>query len=412
MAEITTLGRLRVAVESSFATDGTGTIGNFFSVRVDVGAFKEPGPNYAQIPVDPLRSFRGEERKNELGFQNGTLEAGGQLCSIGTEIGNGVTTTKDGISKLGEQILGGYRTGEGSVFASGTGVGGGIVSAADGAQFPEGQMVFVETTNGSGLFNAAIIDTRSTDTLTWFPELPADPGASAKILNTQMLYETDQPQGTVQWLAEVTKDRDHIYNYMGCTGTLSIEMPLGEAMRWSTQQQVTKWLHDDELAGAQGGSALSIGYAYDAGTPVILRGTSIHFGPASAATRVTPTVLDFSLDLGITKVPVPSFNGVEGRAGYEAAPGKVTGTITVLAGTETYKDALAARTLYRIMAQAGNTGGKQIAIYLPNVQITGIEYGEMNGLATEKLAFLCLPADHFTDQSTDVLRSRFYIGRG
>lgn len=412
MAEITTLGRIRVATEVAFATDGTGTMANFYSVRTDVGSFKEPGPNYAQIAVDPLRSFRGEQRVNELGFQNGTLEAGGQLCSVGTEIANGVTPTKNGFAKLAEQILGGYRTGEGSVIASGSSVAGCSVSGGDGAQFPEGQLIFVETPAGSARYYPAIVDTRSTDAITWLPELPSDPGTGAKILNTLMNYETDQPQGTVQWLAEVTKDRDHIYNYMGCTGTLGIEWNLGEAVRWSTQQQVTKWLHDDELAGAQGGSALSIGYSYDAGTPVVGRGNSIHFGPASAATRVTPTVLDFTVDLGVTKTPIPSHNGVEGRAGFEAAPGQVTGTITVLAGTETYKDAHAAQTLYRIMAQAGNVGGKQIALYLPRVQITAIAYEDMNGLAVEKLSWLALPADHFTDQSTDVLRSRFYLGQG
>lgn len=411
MAEITNIGRIRVATELAWATDGTGTMGNFFSVRTDAGSFKEPGPKRATHAVDPIRSFRGEKRKQELGFKNGTLDAGGQLCSVGTEIANGVTTTKDGISKLFESTCGGYRTGEGSTVASGAGIGGAVVSASDGAQFLEGQLIFVEV-GTTALYLPVIVDTRTTDTLTWFPELPAAPSVGGKILNTQMIFETDQPTGTTQWLAEVTRDRDHIFLYLGCAGTLALEWPLGAPVKWSTQQQVASWLHDDEIAGVQGGSALTIGYSYDAGTPVIGRGNSIHFGPASAATRVTPTVLDFTFDAGISKTPIPSHNGVEGRAGYETPSGEPGCTITVLAGTETYKDALEAQTLYRIMAQAGNVGGKQIALYLPNVQIIDIEEGETGGFATEKLTCVCLAADHFTDQSTDVLRSRFYLGRG
>jgi hypothetical protein len=412
MAEITTIGRVRIAVESTFATDGTGTIGNFFSVRVDQGSFKPAGPKRAQIPVEPLRSFRGQKRANALGFKHGTLEAGGQLCSIGTEIANGVTTTKDGISKLFEQLFGGYRTGEGSVVATATSTTEIIVSGGDGGQFLAGQLIFVETAVGSALYIPAVVVTRSTDTLTLTPAMPAGAGAvGAKVLNTQMVFESDQPTGTVQWLAEVTRDRDHIYLYMGCTGSVSFEWPLGEAVKWSTSQQVTSWVHDDELAGAQGGSSLSI-YSLDAGTPVIGRGNSVFFGPSAVSTRVTPTVLDLTFNPGMSYTPVPSHNGVEGRAGYEAMSGTPGGTITLLAGTETYRDAFEAQTVYRILAQAGNVGGKQIALHLPNVVITDISFEEMNGMLVEKLTYECLPADGFADQSTDVLRSRFYLGRG
>ncbi len=413
MGEITSIGRVRLAVESTFGGDLTGDMNNFFSIRTDAGRWKASGPKRARITVDPLRSFRNQKYPNERGFKNGQLETGGQLCSVGTEIANGVTTTKDGISKLFESILGGYRTGQGSVVATFNSTTEIIVDSGDGAQMLAAQLLFVETAVGSGLYVPTFAQSRSTDTLTLGVALPAGAGAvGCKVLNVQMVYETDKPVGTVQWLAELTRDRDRIMLYAGCFGTLGLEWPLGDAVKWSTTQQTTTWFHDDELATPQGGSGLSIGYAYDAGTPVIGRGNSIHFGPANSTTRVTPTVLEFTIDLGIAQTPIPSHNGVDGRAGYEANPGETTATITVLAGTETYKDAHEAGTEYRVLAQAGNLGGKQIALHLPRVQITDIEETEMNGLDVEKLTLLCLPANGFADQATDVLRSRLYLGRG
>ncbi len=409
MAEITRNARVRAAVEAAFATDGTGTMGDFFQLRVD--AIEPPRSAAAPIEVDPLRSFRGQEYPTEFGFAHAQLTASGDLVSVGTAIGNGVTTTKDGLSKMLEVILGGYRTGEGSVVASGASATSFSVSSGDGAQLLDGQIVFIETTSSSSRYLANVIATRSTDALTTLFDHSSTPATSADVLNTQMVYETDKPVGTLQWLVEYTRDRDDIFLYVGCNGNLTLTWPLGQKVTWSTQQQVTKSIHDDELATPQGGSALAI-YSVDAGTPCIANAGGIHFGPASATTRVTPTVLEFTFDPGIAWQEVPSFNGVEGRAGYEALPGKPMGTITVLAGTETYKDARDAGTIYSLLAQAGNVGGKQLALFCPRVQIVNIEPAEVNGLAGEKITFECLAASQFPDQSTDVRRYRWALGRG
>lgn len=408
MAEITRIGRVRVASESTFGADGTGTIGNFFGVRVDT--IEAPGPVKPALEVDPLRSFRGQEYVSEFGPIRGQLTAGGDLCSIGTAIANGVTTTKDGISKLFEKIVGGYRTGEGSDVASGASATSFSVSAGDGAQLLDGQIVAIETTNGGGTFLANVIATRSTDALTTLFDHSGTPATGADVLNSQMIYETDQPTGSVQWLVEHTRDRDDIYLYLGCQGNLSLTWPLGGKVTWQTQQQVTKYLHDDELATPQGGSSMSI-YSLDAGTPVIANAGSIHFGPASATTRVNPTVLEITFDPGIAWQEIPSFNGTEARAGWEQLTGKPMGTITVLGGTETYKDARDAQTIYSLLAQAGTTGGKMLALFCPRVQIVGIEEVEVGGLKCEKLTFECLAASQFPDQSTDVRRYRWALGR-
>lgn len=410
MAEITRIARVRVIDESSFATDRTGSIGSFWGMRLD--SVQAPRAAVQAHDVDPLRSFRGQEYASEFGFTRAQLTAGGDLVSVGTAIANGVTTTKDGISKLFEQILGGYRTGEGSDVASGASATSFSVSAGDGAQLLDGQIIFIESANGSGIFRANVVATRSTDALTTvLDHVDGTPATSADVLNTQMVYETDKPAGSLQWLVEFTRDRDDIFLYLGCQGNLQITWTLGGKVTWSTTQDVSRVLHDDELATPQGGAAMSV-YTVDSGTPVVAKNNSIHFGPASASTRVNPTILEFTFDPGIAWQEIPDFQNASGRAGFEALTGKPMCTITVLAGTETYKDARDAGTIYTVLAQAGYTGGKQLALFLPRVQIVGIEAVEVNGLACEKLTCECLAASQFPDQSTDVRRYRWALGRG
>lgn len=415
MAEITKVARTRVFVESSPGADATGTIGNGFDVRLD--SIEAPRSTKAQLDVDPLRTFRGQEYATEFGFAHTQLTASGDVVGIGTAIADGVTTTKDAISKVWEQILGGYRTGEGSNVASAASATSFDVSSGDGAQFLDAQIIGIETTNGGGIFLANVVATRSTDALTTVLDHSSTPATSADVLNSQMVYETDKPVGTLQWLVEYTRNRNDIFLYLGCNGNLSITWPLGGKVTWSTQQQVTKVLHDDEIATPQGGSALTV--VTHTGSPIVAKagsntdggGGSIHFGPASATTRVNPTVLELTFDPGIAWQEVPSFNGTEGRAGYEALPGKPMGTITVLAGTETYKDARDAGTIYTLLAQAGTTGGRILALFCPRVQIVNIEPADVNGLACEKITFECHAASQFPDQSTDVRRYRYAFGR-
>lgn len=409
MGYIRKIARVRAAEEVAFGTDGTGTMGNFYGVRCDT--IEAPPPvKRARLKVDPLRSFRTQESAEEFGFAHGQLSLGGDMCSIGTEIANGVTTTKDGMSKVLEKCIGSYRTGEGSVVATGTSETEFIVDAGDGAQMLAAQLVLVETAAGSARYTPFVVGTRSTDTLTGLVDLPAAPAVGAKVLNTQMIYESDDPTATLQWLVEYF-DRDDIALYAGAIGDLSLTFENGAKVAWSSTQQFTLSIHDDELAGVQGGSALAV-FSHDAGTPVVARGGSVHFGPAAATTRVTAEVAKIELAPSIAWTFTDSFNGVEGRSGVKAMIGEPMCSVFVRAGTETYKDAYAAGTKYRLLGGFGNVGGKTIVLHLPNMQIVDIDREEMNGIWYEKLTCKLLAADTFADQSADALRSRYYIGRG
>lgn len=417
MAEITQIARVRGAVENaaSFGTDLTGSIGSFQTIRAD--SVSAPRWNQEQLATEPLRSFRVQRYATEHGFTRGQISIEGDLVSTGTELNKDATATEDALSYVLETIAGGYvaggsaGSGAGSLVASGASTTGVTVTAAQGARFDKlGIPVAVETGSASGFFEVTEIKTVSTDALTFTRALTFTPAVGAKVINAQVIYPTDQPAKTLQWLVEHTRDRDNIFLYLGCQGTLSITWTLGQKVRWSTQQQITKIMHDDEIATPQGGSAMSV-YAVTGSSPVIARAGTISFNPSTATTRVAPGIAELSIDLGLAWNEVPSFNGVEGRAGFEAAPGTPSFKIKVPHDAETYKDALTAQTPYRLIAQAGNVGGRMLAFCAPYCQIVEITPTQVNGLEYDEITCIMLADASLADQSDDVRRRPWALAR-
>lgn len=417
MAEITQIARVRAAVENSasFGTDLTGTINSFQTIRAD--SVSAPRWNQEQLPSEPLRSFRVQRYVTEHGFTRGQISIEGDLVSTGVELNKDATATEDALSYVLETILGGYvaggsaGSGAGSLVASGASTTGVTVTAAQGARFDKlGIPVAVETGSASGFFEVTEIKTVSTDDVTFTRALTFTPAVGAKVINAQVVYPTDQPAKTLQWLVEHTRDRDNIFLYLGCQGTLTITWALGQKVRWSTQQQITKIMHDDEIATPQGGSAMSV-YAQTGSAPVIARAGQISFNPSTATTRVAPSVAELTIDLGLAWNEVPSFNGVEGRAGFEAAPGTPSFKIKVAHDAETYKDALTAQTPYRLIAQAGNSGARMLAFCAPYCQIVEITPTQVNGLEYDELTCIMLADASLADQSDDVRRRPYCLAR-
>lgn len=402
--------RQRFAVESAVSVDGTGTIGNFKDIRATTTEL--PGEVQEFVADGRVRAKRVLGPPQQLGFQRGAFNIGGQLVSTGVELNAAASPSQDELSTLLGAILGGYTAAAGSLVASGSSTTGVTVTASQGSRFPEGTIVGVETAVGSGIFEATSIDTRSTDALTFSHALSFTPAVGAKVINAQLLYETDQPTSTVQWLIE-SEDRNAIFLFRGCQGNLGITWPLGGELAWTSQMQFAGWLHDDELATPQGGSAMSV-WTPPGSPPVIARSGSIVFTPTAGTTRTTPQIASLTFDPAITWQAVESFNAlVGGRAGYERVVGQPMATIQIprSEAAETYKDAMAAGTTYRLFAQAGNAAGRIVVLHCPTVQIVGIAPASVNGLDYVTLSLMCLPDATLTDQSTDLLRAPYRIAR-
>lgn len=419
MAARSGIARLRV-LRDNWATasvDGTGTIGNLLDVRVMEA---EPTLGLATFRDQRVVARLTERPLDSIGFKSGGLQLTGHLVSTGTaaDASTAVPTTTlwDAILYA---IAGGSETpgtgGQGSLVAAGTSVQQIDVTASQGARFSEGSIVLVETGVSTGLYQAARVQSVSTDTLVFAVDLSFTPSVGARVLNTRVVYEANTTgDETLQFLWE-GEDRDDIWLLMGCfCGDLQISWQSGQELTWSTTITAADWEHDDNIATPQGGSALASATHTGSG-PVIAKAGNAVFGPNTGAgsTRVTPAIDAFTFTPNLTRQVIESLNGVNGIGGHERVRAEPATLVVELPFTdETYHDARDARTEYYFMAQAQNVGGSTVVLECPSLQIVNVEKFLRNGLRYLRLTCMCREDSTITSPATGVETATWRLAGG
>ncbi len=258
------------------------------------------------------------------------------------------------------------------------------------------------------------MSTRSTDTLAFQHQFGFTPAVGAKVLGAQLIFPTSAPSGSLQWLFD-SYQRDAIINAIGCQGDLKIEWTLGQLVMWSSSMKAASWIYDANLSTPQGGAGLGVitAVSYGGGLPIPATAGSIVISPTGGTLRTLPQVTKLEFDLGLTKVPLDSFNAMDtgGIAGYSLVPGPVTGTFQVPRDSIVYETARDNGTGYRIFAQAGNTPGNMLCIAFPNVRITGVKPVDKGGLQYVDVTWLAGMNEGSTDQSSDQRAAPWYLAR-
>lgn len=409
------VARLRASIESTFGADRTGTIGNFYDIRSM--AMQMPEPAVAQLADERLRQKVWEQPLNVQGFRSAAFDVKGHLTSHGLTLTNGVANTKDALSKVLEVLAGGYVGSTGTLVASGASTTGFVVTGGEGATagIDPGVLAPVETALASGIYTVGQVSTRSTDTLAFTNAFGFTPAVGAKVLGAQLIYPTSAPTGSLQWLFD-SYERTNILALLGCQGDLKVEWTLGQLITWSSSQKAASFFYDAEIATPQSGAALGVTNAvsYDGSAPIPATAGSIVFAPSGGTLRTLPSVSKLEFTLGLKWVQVDSFNAMStmGIGAWVLVPDAVTGTIQVPRDSLTYQAARDAQTPYRILAQAGNTPGKMLAMSFPDIQITSVKPVDRNGLQYSDIGWTALMNAHATDQSTDVRAAPWYLMRG
>lgn len=394
MAQRTPLQRVRVGVEpaGSFAVDLTDTIGDLTDLRFNSAVLSR---TTTVLQDEAVVQALHQRRVIHRGFKGATLDISGDLVPLSAAYDADATPAQDLLSKVLESMCAttATRAAGSTVEASPSPTTTGFsVAAGHGSRVESFRPVLVETTATSERYelNAIADGGVSTDALTFASAFSFTPASGAKVLNCELITPGTlavASQTSLQFLVE-GEDRDMIWLALGAQGPLAIEWPLGGHVRWSSQFMAANWLHDDEISTPQGGGALAVA-TLTGGTPVVANAGSIVLAPTGATTRVTPTIAELTMNLGMSWQPVDSFNGTQGKAQMAFVRGEQpTVSCLVLADDEGYVDAFAAGTTYRLLAQAGNTGAGTVGMYWPTLELIAeptIE--DRNGLAWWRLQF-------------------------
>lgn len=410
--EIQGLARLRASIEpaGSYAVDRTGTINNFFDLRFIEA---EPTPGLQRLRDERVVQRLWTRNLDQFGLKSHGFDFRGHLVSIGAELDAAGAAVQDSISKVFEAMAGGYSAFAGSLVASGASTTGVTVTAGQGGRFPAGQICAVETAVGSGLYEIVKIKQQAVDGLTFATALSFAPAVGAKLLGGHVLYPTDLAPSAAKHIQLLWEghDRDDIWLLLGCQGSLGIEWQLGQLVMWTAQFRGSKWLHDDDIAGPQGGAALAAG-TYDGGKPIPCKAGSVVLTPMASTARTLPHVDGIEFTTGITWQMVPSYNGPEGTAQQVLVRGEPSLVTYVPIEDESWHDVRDAQTKYQFLAQAGNTGAGTIGLECGCIQLVDVARQIRNGMRYWQLTWQVLEDENATDQTTDLRRAPWRIFRG
>lgn len=397
------VSRSRFNVETTFGVDGTGTMANFFDLRhMDAELTRDD----VMVPDETVVQRQFQQRLDVAGPPKCSYPLSAYLTGTNEAITDGVTATPTAQSKVMEAILGGYSAPEGSLVeaAPSPTTTGCTVTAGDGVRFLEGQIIGLTV---SGVVYPRVVASRATDAITWWPALPSAPAGGSVVHNSQTVFPQDRPSASLAVLVEHAVARGNIWLGMGMQGDLTIDLTRGQLAKWGSSLVGVKYLHDDELATPQGGSAIAAA-AYDGTLPVVISGAALHFGP-EASSALANVAGDLTLNLAREWTEVPQHDGIEGVAQWHVARSRITAELTLPFADETYHDAWRAQTKYRALYHFGTAAANIVAAALTNVQITRVEPADFNGLRGQKLSLLCLENED-GDLTTEQGRAPFLVG--
>lgn len=386
--EVHSVQRLRVWSESSFATDGTGTLGNYTDVPMREGS----GTMTLTLDsLDPMQSVqsRYEYREEVLGKRSATLQFTLNLAPTGTAAAASTAAVQGALGLLLKATMGGETLGTGTTFTGGTATQPTVTSAAGFAA--GGAIGWV---NASGILEVREIESIASTTITLKHAFSGAPQNANVAYAAATYYFTEDPQESLQFIVEGVEEQDRwvLLGGQAVGGvTLAID-PSGAALP-SVQFSMTfaNWLSSTECAGTITGA---LGTAtYTNYNPIVGFAGELRAFTVGASTLVTSSLVHcsaLSFAPKIAYVPVTSPSGTNTvyrwRASRVSPP--VEGSFTTFFSDYTWWTARANKTDVDIAYQMGQAAGSAALITAPTVQIINPQrVADGNQLAGQTVAF-------------------------
>lgn len=407
--ELSPLKRLRCWQESSFCTDGTGTLGNYMDVPAIEGSLTA---KWDQAMLDPkyLQQYPHGRATQVLGPKGGELSFSMNLCSTGSAAGNATAFSESPLGRILEVIFGGENLSTGDTIASGGTTTGGVVTDASARLINQGYGVGL-LRGASNAYEMRVIDTVSTNTLTWLLALSNAAQTGDVVYGCGSYYLTDNPAQTLQFIVEGSEAEDG-WLALGCQlSRVQIETPINELPKITFTFQVAQWLHEAATAATSNGlgSTTTATYVYTA--PVYTFG-EILVQTSGTTTRPTPlyaSSIVWELNLSYAQVKSPSgTNGIYRYRKLHTAPA-VTCKIRLPYETADYTTARDAKTLQQIHQQVGNVAGSSFLLQSSTMQIMDVQLVDEGGLNYQEITWAAQLDNQVATGATERTRTPFRL---
>lgn len=383
--------RLRVWQESSFATDGSGTMGNFLNVPFVAAQGARLRRGAAMLPVDHAQQHIDGMARQVIGPLDWTLDFTLNLETFDDRADESTTAQEGALGRILEAVMGIENLGQGDTVDD-------VSAAEDGFDVDNGSRwaaggCLVAATGTGGALEARPIESVTTDTIALKWKLSSAPGNNDTVYNaaTYAMGNVNDPV-TLQFAVEGLEQDDRYLLLGGQLASMRlVDFGPGTVPKIAFSIKGPKWAYADgsETSGTLTGSALGIATYADAVT-LVTKDSDYRFGTVGTAT-LTGTQIEapqFTFEPNISYAPRRTPAGTETIAGWERLhqPPVIRGTVARPFQDNTWRTARDSRTSHYIWHQIGSstsTGGAVIDI--PTVQVVDWQEVDLGGIRGEQI---------------------------
>lgn len=412
--EIANVQRVRVWSETTFATDGTGTLGNFTDVPIREGSAQIVLTTDSLDPQQMVQS-RAEYREEVLGKKSATMALTLNLSPTGTAASTSTQAVTSALGVILKAVMGGEFLGQGSTSSTGSSATVVNVQSGHGSRFSVGGLL--GWANSSGIVEWREIESISTDAITLKHALSGSPANTNAIYSAATYYITENPSESLQFFVQ-TYDNDEIdqVTLLGgqCVGGMQIAIDPTGAQLPSVTFNFTfaNYIVGDSNAGGN----VAIGVAsYSAYSPIVghageFRAWTVGASTLSTSTRVHVSALAFNPAVSFVPVTSPSGTNtiLRWRGGRLSPPAEGSFT-TYFDGWDwwTARDNKADRAIQYTM---GTAAGSSVVLTAPTVQIVNPQRAaDASQLAAQTIAWKARRDSDVGSSTSDIARSPFRI---
>lgn len=314
--------RIRIAEESTFGADLTGTLSAFDPIH-----FTQQPTMSLQYPLSPTGTMQQKMDGNPYHVateqKRATLTLTANLTGLIERSTTSVTSAQTALGRLFKNYFGAQRLGQGDTADPGAGVNTVVIDNA--ARWEQGAgLAFV---GGDGRIKATHIDVKTTATQTVRPDLiAADYPANGEAIYGCATYsmgvsaQDDATNTSIQAICEGLVTTDRFLLLGGKVTSITFNFPRGEIATVSITIQFVNWIYGADAATDLTSDTAPLTYVAETanGLPLAVHDSRLSwgaYGDAIADLHASAVTLACSPRW----VPVPSTTGVNGVIGWARA---------------------------------------------------------------------------------------------
>lgn len=357
----------------SYAVDNSGTPGDFLALPFKEGTW---APTLGQDMLDPMHAKVRIDGHSErvLGKKSVGLNFTVPLHSHGVALaGTGTVPTVStwALFRLLKAVLGGSVSttspGSGTTVQAGTTTTTVNVTTGHGARFTAGGVIGCIVSSGATTIEAREILSISTDAITVKEAFSANPVSSSAVYGGITLYPTEDPDTSLQFLAEGREISDRLC-LRGLQGGISIAMPLGGIPEVSFKLAGATWSILSDGSGITVPSFANF-------SPFASVDAQVHLPTVGTTTRTPVHASEWTIEPGFSFAPITSGSGTETilRMRKQSVRPAVKSSVVIPYEDSTWHTAQSSKTDLAHFVQLGSTPGSVCLISLPTVQVTDVQ---------------------------------------